>query len=289
MLKPRYDQKKIRKKIKRFALSAGLLAVGGIGFAGIWQMKRGYREDIRRLEQQVTENRRTVYLADVPIGCGSVIRKDMLRQERVLTDLPSRYFFRQDDIGKLSAVDIEEGSYILRSMIMEEEIEASLREEEFGMLHLNSNLKENDFVDVRILYPTGENYTVLSRARLRNLSLEDNNCFFWLNEEEILMMHSAIVDTYLHEGSKLYTAKYVKPSVQKASTVNYDPSAQVQELIRNNPNIVEVASEKLSVARRESMEKRIRQYLEQYPEGTEGKTTNPEAFGGKTAEVGNGQ
>ena len=110
MLKPRYDQKKIRKKIKRFALSAGLLAVGGIGFAGIWQMKRGYREDIRRLEQQVTENRRTVYLADVAIGCGSVIRKDMLRQERVLTDLPSRYFFRQDDIGKLSAVDIEEGS-----------------------------------------------------------------------------------------------------------------------------------------------------------------------------------
>lgn len=253
--------------------------------AGIWLMKRSYGDQMTRLERQVEDNRRTVYVAEQDIAAGSVIRRTMLQQRKALTDLPQRYFLQEGDVGKMSAVDIEEGSYVLRSMVLQEEVDASLREEEFGMLHLNSNLAENDFVDVRILYPTGENYTVLSKARLRNLSLESNDCFFWLKEEEILMMHSAIVDTYLHEGTKLYTAKYVKPAAQEASIVNYDPSAQVQELIRNNPNIVEEASGKLSVARRESMEKRIRQYLEKNPEGTEGKTKNADAFGGRQTEA----
>lgn len=257
----------------------------GVLAGGVSMIKRNYGKKIVYLERQVEDNCRTIYVAGSHIASGTVIQKNMLEQRKAFTDLAARYFLQEGDIGKISAVDIEKGSYVLHSMVLPEEIDASLREEEFGMLHLNSNLAENDFVDVRILYPTGENYTVLSKVRLRNLSLENNDCFFWLKEEEILMMHSAIVDTYIHEGAKLYTAKYVKPSAQKASTVNYDPSAQVQELIRNNPNIVDVASKKLSVARRESMEKRIQNYLEQYPQGTESKTKNTEAFGGRNAEV----
>lgn len=281
----RYEYNKIMKKIKKLFIATGVMSLCGILAGGIIIMKRNYGKQVVRLEQQVENNCRTIYVAGCHIASGTVIQKNMLEQKKAFTDLATSYFLQDGDIGKMSAVDIEKGSYMLHSMVLEEDIDASLREEEFGMLHLNSNLAENDFVDVRILYPTGENYTVLSKVRLRNLSLEKNDCFFWLKEEEILMMHSAIVDTYIHEGAKLYTAKYVKPSAQKASTVNYDPSAQVQELIRNNPNIVEVASKKLSVARRESMEKRIQQYLEQHPEGTENKTKNTEAFGGRNAEV----
>jgi hypothetical protein len=252
--------------VKKLAAGIGITVLCGGLMIGALGVKRNYGTKVSRLEQQVTNHSKTIYIAKENIASGMVIGKSMLEQRTVISDLGLHYFFQDEDLGKLSGVDIEKGCYLLKSMIMEEDIDDSLREEEFGMLHLNSNLKENDFVDVRILYPTGENYTVLSKVRLRELSLEENDCFFWLTEEEILMMHSAIVDTYIHEGTKLYTSKYVKPAVQKASAVNYDPSTQVQQLIYTHPDIVKKASSSLSMARREDMEKRIRKYLKEHPE-----------------------
>lgn len=257
--------------IKKLIAGIGIAVLCGVLIFGVLIIKQNYGNKVTRLKRQVEDNSKTVYVAKENIPSGTVILKSMLQKKEVISDLGGHYFFQEADMGKLSGVDIEKGCYLLQAMVIDESIDDSLREEEFGMLQLNSNLKENDYVDVRILYPTGENYTVLSKVRLRNLSLEKNDCFFWLTEEEILMMHSAIVDTYIHEGTKLYTAKYVKPSLQQASEVTYDPSTQVQQLIRAHPDIVKEAGSTLSMVRRQDMEKRIQKYLKEYQEVDDGR------------------
>lgn len=48
---------------------------------------------------------------------------------------------------------------------------AYLRECEYALITLNSNLKKNDLIDVRIMYTNGENYTILPKNVLRALIL----------------------------------------------------------------------------------------------------------------------
>ena len=70
-------------------------------------------------------------------------------------------------------------------------------------------------------------------------------------------MSSAIVDAYLYSGAYLYCTKYIEPTLQEASIVNYQPSLASQELIQNNPNIVEVAEKALSQTLRKELENRL--------------------------------
>ena len=69
-----------------------------------------------------------------------------------------------------------------------------------------------------------------------------NTIWLQLTEDEILAMSNAIVENYIIDGSVLYTAKYVEPGTQEKATPTYVPSAEVQNLMRNNDsNIVDTA------------------------------------------------
>ncbi|MGN0243131.1 MAG: SAF domain-containing protein [Lachnospiraceae bacterium] len=248
-----------QKRVSRVFLVLGVCIV----FCGVVLGYRTQRTEKRRrneLETQLEENRKKVYVAKDSIEAGELIEQDKVEYREVLADLPEGFFLQSEDIGRTCAVDVMANSYLLKSMILEESLYDDQREEEFSMFYLNRNLDENDYVDLRILYPNGENYIVVSKAKLRQLSLAENTCYLWLSEEEILMLHSAIVDTYLQDGTKLYTAKYLSPSVQEPSLVNYQPNSSVQKLMKEDPNIVSVASAKLSERVRAEMESRLEQY-----------------------------
>ena len=55
----------------------------------------------------------------------------------------------------------------------------------------------------------------------------------------------------------MYCTKYIEPTLQEASIVNYQPSLASQELIQSNPNIVEVAETALSKTLRKELENRL--------------------------------
>ena len=59
-------------------------------------------------------------------------------------------------------------------------------------------------------------------------------------------MSSAIVESYMMNGAKLYTSVYVEAGMQEAATTTYVPSAQVEALIERDPNIVEEAKNALN-------------------------------------------
>ena len=63
-------------------------------------------------------------------------------------------------------------------------VSVDLRSREFNMISLPSNLVEGDFIDIRILFPTGEDYLVVAGKEIMSTgaNAESNSIFLELNE-----------------------------------------------------------------------------------------------------------
>ncbi len=264
----------MRRRLKRSTkqhIFISLLCVvifGGIFltayFTVISNLKKSYQSEIEVLSGQLESNSVYVYEAKNDIAAGSKVTKDNLKYIQVLSDQSHENFITDEEIGKVALIDIKSGTGILKSMLTDKLEDNSLREVEFNTFFLNSNLKKNDVVDIRILFPNGENYIVLSKKAVKNLTLEAGNCFMWLSPEELLRVSGAIVDSYLHQGTRLYTVKYIEPRIQQPSYITYTPGTQVINLIREDPNAVKKATEYLSETVRMELENRLTQFYDKY-------------------------
>lgn len=221
----------------------------------IRQVENKYASEYERLTTENANNKRKVYVALKKIYAGSQITEQDIAITEVFSSMDISCFIDASDIGRIAAVDIDEGMPMLKIML-QSTLEKGLREEEYSCIQLMSNLVENDFVDVRIVYPNGENYSILSRKAVHNLSLENNTVFFHVNEEEIMRMSSAIVDTYIHPGTVLYVTRYIEDG-QTATIPNYEPSKAVMLAMSNDPNIIQTAAKKLNLKAREKIESRL--------------------------------
>ena len=173
-----------------------------------------------------------------------------------------------EDIGKEAIVDISAGEIITSSMVTNP-LSQDWQEVELYCIWLSTNLKQYDEVDVRILFPNGTDYIVLPKEKLRKLKLQQNNVFLWLTEDEILLLDSAIVDANLH-GAKIYTTKYVKPEVEDANEITYQPTKQIIDLMNSDPNVLIEAKQNLSKSARAEMLRKIEDFKKDVKELEEG-------------------
>ena len=124
------------------------------------------------------------------------------------------------------------------------------RKQEFNVLALPADIETDDIVDVRLRMPDGTDYIVVSKKTITVLDEGGipslNTVSMELSEAETLMMSNAIVEAYQMKGSKLYVARYVEPGIQTQATATYTPNAEVQTLIRDNPNIIQEAKNAIS-------------------------------------------
>lgn len=124
------------------------------------------------------------------------------------------------------------------------------RKQEYNILALPADIETDDIVDVRLRMPDGTDYIVVSKKTITVLDEGGipslNTISMELSETETLMMSNAIVEAYQIPGSKLYVARYVEPGIQAEATITYVPSAEVQNLIYSNPNIVQQAKSELN-------------------------------------------
>ena len=142
-----------------------------------------------------------------------------------------------------------------------EVIRGTERAIEVKTVSLPSRLREGDLIDVRIRYPNGEEYVVLSKRGCHELSLEEGRMTLFLTEEEILRLSSSIVDCVQMEGT-LYTVRYLRQQKQEASISNYMPSIEICNLIKNNSNIIGQATSILEEKMRKHLEERMEGWSE---------------------------
>lgn len=144
-----------------------------------------------------------------------------------------------------------------------------LRTEEFTMINIPSDVIEGDYIDVRILFPTGEDFTVLVGKKVEKIT--NSTIFLNLTEDDTLTMGSAIVEAYMYEGTKLYATKYVDPSNQLYSYNKVDYVAKYKAAIpalikaREEANLETVIT-KLRAENPEELDALVMQYPDTYRE-----------------------
>lgn len=241
-----------------------------------------YRSNLARLESemraQITEETRQAFNEEYPMSLVYVFQSDKKAGETIAdTDLvpaevnerviPSdAVLILEEALGMVMRCDITKNTIVTRSLFYaEEEYPDDLRVMEYTVVNLPERLEKGGFVDVRIMFPNGLDYIILSKKRVVDCRHGENgqNSLIWLHmtEEEILRMSSAIVDASLVEGATLYAVQYVAPDIQKDAIKTYPANLEVLELISTNPNIVDRAIEALEVRNRMNFEKRIDEEL----------------------------
>ncbi|NLD46187.1 MAG: hypothetical protein GX660_03170 [Clostridiaceae bacterium] len=237
------------------------LATGGfyLYFKNIESMERSYKEQIEDLKFELYNNKKHVFIPIEDITCGTPLTSELLRETDTVSEIDSQLFFKEEDFGKFARYDLKEGMPVMKYMVIDEKIADDLREEELNMLLLQSNLTKDKFIDVRITYGNGEDYLVLSKKKIRDIKLEQNTIWCWLNEKEILTLSSAIVDAYIRKGTRLYTVTYIEPGSQKDGIPTYPPNLDVLRIIENDPNILNRAKDYLAEQARTALDQRLSQ------------------------------
>lgn len=214
--------------------------------------------EITELQNEMEANKQVLYVASTFIGRGETIEAGVnVMQQEVYTGLEPYNYIAEEDLGCVATIDIEEKMPIMKNMTAPITIDHDTREYEMRVVNLMSDQAENDIVDVRIMFPTGEDFIVLSKKQVRNLSLEASRFNTYLSEEEILRMASATIDAYTISGTRIYTTRYAESNLQNAAIPNYLVKQETIDLINNDPNVLEKAQETLNKFARLELEERI--------------------------------
>lgn len=262
---------RLKKSTRQYVLVSAVLLVVvlGVGMSVVFLMNKRIRStygvQLEEKELYVQQNTRLVYRTLRDIAAGEVVTLEDVEAVSVLDAEEPLLFFDSGDLqsGKVALVSIPQGVHLQKFMVNQQGDVGELREVQYGAIAVTDNVSVNDVVDVRISFPNGEDYIVLSQKEMKSGGLEGaTSCFLWLTEEEIMLMSAAMVDAYLYSGSGLYTTKYIAPTIQQASIVTYTPSVHIIDLIYNNPNIVEEASTYLSIKVRKELESRLAESLD---------------------------
>ncbi len=127
---------------------------------------------------------------------------------------------------------------------------ADVRQQEYNSFVLPVDLFTGDYVDIRLLLPSGQDYIVTSKKMVTVPDVDGeylaDTVQMKMSEDEILTMSNAIVEAYKIEGAKLYATKYTDAGSQDASTPTYVVNDEVAKLIEADPNIVSKAMSALS-------------------------------------------
>lgn len=214
-------------------------------------------EDLESAQKLIPQDQ-TVYTAVEDIKAGSELTEEnfMLTKIKTAADLsgylsPNNFAFEYNEDGTpvkyIAKVDIPGNSMLIDSMLSSGEdsgIANDLRMMEYNMIVLPTQLKNGDYVDIRFILPTGEDYIVVSKKLVEQTTA--SSIWIKLTEDEILAMNSAIVDSYTTQGSSIRAYVYTDPGVQEAAKITYPINNDVLNLINSNKNILEDARKALA-------------------------------------------
>lgn len=214
------------------------------------------------------------YALNRDVKSGQEITADMLSPINTYSNLiPQNYIdstiLTSVESGKkvVAKVDLYKNTILTASTVTTEEntVTKDVRTMEYNMLTLPINLTIGDYVDIRITFPDGQDFIVIAKKEIKNI--QGNTVTFDMSEADIVMLNSAIVESYIMKASNIYIAKYVEPGMQEKAANTYVPTAEVIRLIETDNNIVSTAKNELTsrfdANIRNQMNSTVNQYSEQ--------------------------
>ncbi|MBD8497466.1 SAF domain-containing protein [Paenibacillus arenosi] len=216
-----------------------------------WMKKAQLSEQI--IQGQEKEDQQQVWVLAKSKVAGSRLHASDLKQIELPKRLIPEHVLEPKDVkGSIAKIDLAANVPLIDSMVGNEgSIGRDIRWIETGVIQLPLALESNQIIDVRIRYPDGQDYVVLSHKKVHRI--QDSTIWIHMSEHELLTMSSACVDAYLN-GGQIYALRYVDAYVQERAIVNYPINQHVTQLIHNNPNLLKDANIVMSAQARKRLE-----------------------------------
>ncbi len=261
-------------------MAAGAL-LAGIPLAGMlmFERQRGQQttESLSYYEQLHEQySYASFFVLTRDVAAGEELTADMIRVQRVqsaenLSDVQS--FTEEDLLGKRLKVSLTKGAALSTDVVYEgAPVADDERRVELRQVDLPQTLRENEYVDVRIAFPNGEDYLVVGHKRVYRMIRDDEGEVLALQlrllEEELLRYQAACVDAKMYEDTGLYAVQYTG-EFQPAAQVYYPVNRAVFRLLQWDPNIAELFVVEEEQERRALLETELAPYLLEKPDRSE--------------------
>lgn len=261
-------------------MAAGAL-LAGIPLAGMlmFERQRGQQttESLSYYEQLHEQySYASFFVLTRDVAAGEELTADMIRVQRVqsaenLSDVQS--FTEEDLLGKRLKVSLTKGAALSTDVVYEgAPVADDERRVELRQVDLPQTLRENEYVDVRIAFPNGEDYLVVGHKRVYRMIRDDEGEVLALQlrllEEELLRYQAACVDAKMYEDTGLYAVQYTG-EFQPAAQVYYPVNRAVFRLLQWDPNIEDLFVVEEEQERRALLETELAPYLLEKPDRSE--------------------
>ncbi len=222
-------------------------------------------DKITRVYQETATDQFYIYKLDASTGNNARIKE----------------YLELQNVPVIAKVTMNANTVMTPNLVVQsdEAITNDTREQEYNMVTLPVDLMTDDYIDIRFMTPSGQDFIVVSKAKV-TIPMNADGSYIAdtmkvnLREDEILAMSSAIVEAYGLLGSKIYATKYVEAGIQDAAYPTYTPNAAVTAQIDDNPNIVEKAKEELRTRYSDAAKRTRNTYLQSIINSSEDYTSN---------------
>lgn len=225
-----------------------MLVISGVVIALLFmQLAQKNKEEKERVKVNVC-------ILTEDVKSGQEITSSMIGELSVYKDLvpADATSSKSDIVGKMAKVDLNKNTVLTQNLTVEseEELQNDIRKQEYNVVILPADLITGDYIDIRIMFPNGQDFIVVSKKQvdIPNIAGEDSVDTIWVNlsEDEILHMSCAIIEAAKIPGTKIYANKYTDPGIQEAATPTYTVNDETYKTLSSNPNIVNVSIHNLS-------------------------------------------
>ena len=262
------------------AVAAGAL-LAGIPLTGMLMLERRNveltKENVSYYEQlQEQYSYASFYVLTKDVAAGEALSADMFQIQRVQStgDLSVVASPAEEELlGKRLKVSLTKGAALSADVLYEgAPVADDERRVELREVELPKTLREDEYVDVRIVFPNGEDYLVVGHKRVYRIIRDDEGEVLALQlrllEEELLRYQAACVDTKTYRDTRLYAVQYTG-EYQVAAQAYYPVNREVFRLLQWDPNIVELFVVEKEQERRSLLETALEHFLIDEPEGAQ--------------------
>lgn len=242
-----------------------IIAAGGV--LGYLQIQK-YNKLIESKDNEILQLKQTIaaigdlatgYIVRADIKAGREVKESDLEPVDIPVSMAGSLVTNLKDIeDKYYKLDLSQGTALALDMLMYDELEDSMRIHDIVTDENPIGITEGKYVDIRISMPLGEDFVAMSHKRVYGIN--DGVLKLAVNEMDIHVYNSMMVDKILYPGTRIYAVEYAQPSAQRPAERYYPVTKNVLEIIQKDPNLSsELRSD--AVARRDQLEASLKSAL----------------------------
>lgn len=182
-----------------------------------------------------------VYTIKTEVKMGQEIKQeDLVLQTVPTSSVPSNVVTDAKAlVGNFYRIGLKPGVTLTSDFITVEEYIGSVYDRDVFLDSLPVGTKVGDYIDIRVVLPGGEEYTVFEHRRVN--ARYDNAVKMRFDEADLWIYTSMMVDKALYEdvGLKVYATKYVDPGSHDATKAYYPVRKEVVGVMNTNPNLTD--------------------------------------------------